>query len=248
MSTPPTPPTPTPNPSHDKSIIVAVIGGLAIIIAALIGIAKIPTLTPSSTPVPTSISSPEQQYLRIIKTPPTLMDSLNVQDSNAWDEPISKDGSSGCAFKDGQYHAFMAQRNIVECLAKGVLLSNNFVYQVRINIQQGDGGGIIFGSPPSNGSMKYRFYINTGSYCDVFNPFVKDHPLFRSSHAPISSNSTLIAVMVISDTIYLFINKKYVGSFHTIDNGPLSGQIGVFGAEVNKSTDVFFDQLSVWQI
>ncbi len=211
-----------------------------------------PTATSSPTSVITTPLSPEQaqkRYLDIIDTQtPTLTDSLTVQDFNVWDERTSKDASNGCAFEGGGYHAFMSQPNIVECLAKGVVLSNNFVYQVRINIQQGDGGGIIFGSPASNDKMKYRFYINTGSYCDVFNPFKKGPPLYSNSHAPISSNSTLVAVMVISDTIYLFINKKYVAFIYTIDNGPLSGQIGVFGEEVNKSTDVFFDQLSVWQM
>jgi hypothetical protein len=186
------------------------------------------------------------QYLRIINTPPTLSDSLTAQDSNAWD--TSNNPSRGCGFTNGAYHAFASRTDIVECLAKGTSFSNNFVYQALITITKGDGAGIIFGSSASNSLIKYRFYVNTASYCDLFVPFGGQR-LFNSSQAPIISNSSLVAAMIIYDTIYLFINQKYVGQAHTIINGgPLSGQIGLFASESKNTTDVVFSQLNVWQI
>jgi hypothetical protein len=210
-----------------------------------------PTTTPSQTPVNTTVPSPEQakmQYLHIINTTtPILSDSLTAQDSNAWDVSPSSNSSSGCGFKNGAYHAFASQPNVVECLAKVASFSNNFIYQVRMTTTKGDGGGIIFGSSESDSLIKYRFYVNTGSYCDLFVP-LNSQRLFNSSHAPIISGSNLVAVMVISNTIYLFINEKYVGLVHTIDGGPLSGQIGLFAEEVKSTTDVVFSELHVWQI
>jgi hypothetical protein len=243
----------TPSRKVPMKLFIALIAASAVIGAALIKTYRISPPSPP-TPLPTSvITAPlspgqaQQQYLNIVNTQsPTLTDSLTVQNSNAWDALSSSNSSSGCEFKGGGYHSFMSKPNVVECLAKGSSLGNNFVYQVRITTQQGDGGGIIFGSSASNGSIKYRFYVNTASYCDVFSP--TGGRLFSDSKCPISSSSTLVAAMVISNTIYLFINKKYVGYFHTTDGGPLSGQFGVFGEEVNTPTDVFFDQLSVWQM
>lgn len=263
MSTPPT--QNPPRRIHSKHIIrilVALIAAAAIIIAAVItakmqSIPPTPTSStlvppssatiPSQTPVNTPVFSPEQEYLHIINTlTPTLRDSLTAQDSNAWD--TSSNSSTGCEFKNGVYHAFASQPNVVECPAKGVSFSNNFVYQVKVTTTQGDGGGIIFGSSVSNNSIKYRFYVNTGSYCDLFVPLNGGKRLFDSSQAPITSGSSLVAVMVISDTIYLFINKKYVGLAHTIDGNPLSGQIGLFAEEVKSTTNVVFGELNVWQI
>jgi hypothetical protein len=266
-----TPPTVKPPRRIKWKVVFSFIGTLILATSAIIAavIASNRPATPPSTPVvatfvsssPTTIPSatsgnstvltPEQaetQYLHIINTTsPTLSDSLTAQNSNTWDVDTSNNASRGCAFQNGAYHAFAARQDVVECLAKGLSYGNNFVYQVQMTTTKGDGGGIIFGSSVSDSLIKYRFYVNTGSYCDLFVPLNGGQRLFNSSHAPIISGSNLIAVMVISHTMYLFINEKYVGLAHTIDGGPLSGQIGLFAEEVNSTTDLVFSELHVWQ-
>lgn len=68
-----------------------------------------------------------------------LDDSLeqNTQDYN-WLE------SNNCVFRDGSYHASIAESNhSAFCLAQKPLLTN-FVFQVRMTIIAGDKGGIFF--------------------------------------------------------------------------------------------------------
>jgi hypothetical protein len=197
-------------------------------------------------------TNPQRLYTQVTSRSVSLYDPLNEPNTNNnWDTNTS------CGFKNGAYHASAIQPGVItECLAEGITLTDaNFGYQVQMTTLSGDSGGLIFGALGTNAS-KYRFFIGTGTYYDLF-VSVNNKKLIADTTGAIHTGFNQpneLTVIVLSSTIYLYINGQFVGKTNTLGNGPISGQIGVF---TNKSinshanstpADAFFSNVKVWKL
>ncbi len=199
-------------------------------------------------------SDPHKLYIQVTSSNTSLYDPLNGQNANNWD--VSRNAGMSCDFKNGAYHASATQPGVVaECLAEGILTSSNFGYQVQMTVLSGDGGGLIFGALGTNAS-KYRFFIGTGTYYDLF-VSVNNKKLIDGTSGAIHAGfnqPNVLTVIVLDSTIYLYINGQFVGTSNTLGNSLISGQIGVFAdkfeAPQGNSTpaDVIYSNVKVWKL
>jgi hypothetical protein len=197
---------------------------------------------------------PQKLYTQVTSRSVSLYDPLNGPNAKNWDE--SKNAAMSCDFKNGAYHASATQPGVVaECLTEGINLTDlNFGYQVQMTVLSGDGGGLIFGALGTNAS-KYRFFIGTGTYYDLF-VSVNNKRLIDGTSGAIHAgfNPNVLTIIVLSSTIYLYINRQFVGTSNTLGNSPISGQIGVFADEFEAShgkptpADVIFSNVKVWNL
>jgi hypothetical protein len=180
----------------------------------------------------------------------------------AIDDPLSSENGDGdfgilnttwggaCASIGGAYHLTLAYPVYwIWCVSReGGNHLNNFALQVQVNIEKGDGGGVVFGYTTNE---FYRTYIRSnGTYALLENiqSNKKQTQVLRynsSSAIPVGFNHvSVVTVVVNSGSFYLFVNGRYVTS-DTL-NDYEKGAIGLTAESLTQSTDVAFSNLKVW--
>ncbi len=189
-------------------------------------------------------------YLQATSGTPALNSSLKGQDFNAWD--VFNSNGVSCAFKGGAYHVSQTQQGpIVACTAETTNFSN-FAYQVQMTIVKGDVGGLLFRADLRNSKGYILSISQSGAYLLlVFTQASngRGQQLLTGSSSAINTGpnqSNLIAVIARNSSIYLFINKQFVGSVS--DSNITSGQIGVIGQDEGSPTDVAYSNAQVWPL
>src|SRR5258708_32093945 len=200
-----------------------------------------------------AVETQDQLYSRVTSVSPVLNDSLHGQDGNQWDEYDTTSG--GCTFKEGAYHSYVLKPYVAECYAQGPKFSNYrcFALQVQMMLIKGDGaGGLIFGAnDPSNlSSREYRFVVKpSDTYYDLYVLPTGKRPASSTSPA-IKDNlnaPNLLTVIVCGNTIYLFINMKFVDQAQMEDNASAPDKIGMFAVDgTHNPTEVVFRDVKVW--
>jgi len=179
---------------------------------------------------------------------PALSESLASNTSSNWDVDQAQ-GGGGCGFSGGAYHASLDSKGFYfPCFANNTNFSN-FAMQMQMTIVSGDAGGLIF---RANGASKaYAWQIDTGGNYDLFvsRSSTQNTDLLNGS-APSFKQHTgqtnLLTVIARGGSIYLYINKQYVGN--VTDSTYSSGQIGVLVNDHTNPTDVAFSNLQVWRL
>lgn len=201
-----------------------------------------------------------QDLFNTITTIKTLLSysfSLNMQDANQWETT-----NPSCKFTDQMYHASTTKKGTITlCLAHKTNFTN-FAYQVDMQIKMGDAGGLIFRSS-KDAKTFYRFSLdNSGIYnlsvCDT--TLCTDAPTKVDAGMQLKtgkvtscpgakfngSGTNTLAVIANNGTIYLYVNKIYCDQI--VDQTATSGEIGVYAASVNNTTDVIFSNVKVWKL
>lgn len=199
------------------------------------------------------VETQDQLYRRVTSGSPVLNDSLHGQDANQWDEYNTTRG--GCTFKEGAYHSYVLKPYVAECYAQGPKFSNYscFALQVQVTIIKGDGaGGLIFGAnDPSNvSSREYRFVVKPSlTYYDLYVLPTGKRPASSTSPA-INDNlnrPNLLTVIACGNTIYLYINRKFVDQAQMEANASAPDKIGMFAVDgIHNPTEVVFRDVEVW--
>ncbi len=190
-------------------------------------------------------------YTQATQGTPILSSSLTAQDNFNWDVNDTTDGG-GCGFNAGTYHSTLFSKNFYfPCFARTSNFSN-FAFQVQMTINQGDEGGLVFrGNNNSDLAQFYLFSINQkGTYrLDVSKDTTHNTSIAEDTSTAIKTgtgqNNTL-AVVAKGGTLYLYINKQYIGS--ASDNTYSSGLLGVFASATTATTDVSFTNAKVWAL
>lgn len=212
--------------------------------------AALATVNANATATATTL---QNTYIRASSRNPTLNDALHSRSSNNWDV-VNNSGEGSCSFKDNAYHATAQQPDyLYACFAAMPILSN-FVYNVQMTILQGDYGGIIFRANETS-TKYYYFRVSKDGAFDLSvsrdtNP-THDQTLTSGIASSIIATGlkqpNLVAVLVSRNTIYLYVNQKFLAQVQ--DNTYQSGQIGVFGGDfASRSADVAFNVAKVWKI
>ncbi|HTI15797.1 MAG TPA: hypothetical protein VL461_14735 [Dictyobacter sp.] len=182
---------------------------------------------------------------------PTVDDPLNANTaSSQWDSGTNST-KSGCQFQNGTYHSSEAQQGYLQpCLAEGFQF-DNFVYQISLTIQSGEGAqaGIIFRSN-DNAQSYYYFHISTDNTygLDLITSTSDEHLVSSSSSAikPGLGQINQITVMADQNMLYLFANDQYLISISEIALS--SGKIGVAVIDINAPVNATFSDAQVWQM
>ena len=206
-------------------------------------------LTSQSLATATAIAnSPQNTYDRITHTAPIVTDELQNQNHSLWTG--NSNGSSNCSFTNGTYHIHVAPiDNFYECLATGGF--SNFVFRVQMSIIAGGFAGVIFRSTPSI-YMNYDFTItNNGFYgLSVILSQQGGRGLAYGRSSAINTGpgkSNLLSVMALNDSIYLFINNRFITGVS--DNTFTSGMFGFIAENFHHiNADVAFSNAQIWEI
>ncbi len=190
-------------------------------------------------------------YTQATQGAPTLSSSLAAQDNNNWDVNDTTDGG-GCGFNAGTYHSTLFSKNFYfPCFAR-VSNFSNFAFQVQMTINQGDEGGLVFRSNSNTDAAQYYLFSITqmGGYrLVVSKDSTHSTSLAEDSSTAIKTGTgqlNTLAVVAKGSTLYLYINKQYVGS--ASDSTYSSGVLGVFASNASKTTDVSFSNAQVWTL
>jgi hypothetical protein len=172
-----------------------------------------------------------------------LVDPLSKNNKRyAWDE------NTNCAFINGTYHAIAPDARYSDyCTAYSTDFSN-LTYEVQMTILKGDAGGVIFRMENTNPNQYYDFHIDQdGTYRLEAVSGSGGPTLKQGSSSAIKrglNQTNLIAVVVQSTNIALYVNRQSLGSIN--DNTYKHGQIGLYAVVYTQPTEVAFSNAKVW--
>ncbi|GCE47216.1 uncharacterized protein DUF1080 [Thermosporothrix hazakensis] len=180
---------------------------------------------------------------------PVLSSPLAANDSANWNVGKTNDGG-GCNFSDGQYHSTLnKEKYFLTCYAQKTDYAN-FAIEVEMTIVKGDAGGLVLRGDAKGGNAYLFSFKSDGTYA----VHVEKNSSFKGSiltnHTDMmrtgSGETNTITVIAQGDTMYLYINKRYVDS--VVDSTYSSGQVGVFCDAESQPTDVAFKNFKVWNL
>ncbi len=179
---------------------------------------------------------------------PALNDPLTANSGSNWDEDLAQ-GGGGCSFVGGAYHASLfAKGYYFPCFAENTNFKN-FAFQIQMTIVNGDAGGLLFRAN-SSATKFYAFQIaSDGSYFLILVQGPSQNTTLLAGNSPVikqHSGQNLVTVIARGSTIYLYVNKQYIGS--ATDSTYTSGQIGVFAVDHSNPTDVAYSNAQVWNL
>ncbi len=225
---------PTPRRSRDKRRMLLI--GLAVLV--VLGSFGFYFFTRNS-----SVPNPYSPYGGTL----AIDDSLG---GNTFTWPQSADDLGSCQFTGGAYHNVnTVVQNIHACI-DGTSSFTDFSYQVRMVIDKGDYGGIVF---YADNTYKDYYYFRIGqdsSYeFDVVNNNVVQ-PLKSGSSPNINAGLNQpneIGIVAKGSNFDLYVNLHLVD---TVNDGTYtSGQVGVGACSAaSNPTDVAFNSAQVWKL
>jgi hypothetical protein len=231
--------------THATTIVQTHVTGTAIAQAN----ATATVVTQATAQAQATVTALQDLYTKSTSGTPDLNSPLNAQDGENWDL-YDAVGGGGCAFTNGALHASVMQKSYyVPCFALNSQYSN-FALQAQMNIKQGDEGGLIFRGNETN-SQFYLFRISQdGSYgLYVSKDNTHNTAIIDDSSSAIKKGvkqNNLITIIAKGSTIFIYINKQYVGSVS--DSSYANGEIGVFASNNGHATDVAFNNVQVWKL
>jgi hypothetical protein len=196
-------------------------------------------------------SDAQKLYDQVTSGAPTINDSMTHPDNYGWNN--ASDQNTGCQFTGGTYHSTAKSGYVSLCYAEATNF-NDFALQAQVTVSNGHSGGLLFRGKSSSNSA-YLFRISTdGTYIlkriSTTSSGQADEAtlLSGSSQAIITgtNKSNLITVIVQKNNIYIYVNKKYLGSVS--DSSYQSGQIGVYVDADANPVDVVFSNVQVWTL
>ncbi len=186
--------------------------------------------------------SPQGIYNQAISGKPVIDDSLSNPDRSTW-----QNTNSFCTFTQGALH-ISGQANFVYFCHSSRQFSN-LAFQVRVTIIKGDNGGLVFRANESP-LLHYLFGINANGFYTL--DVLTNNALELLNYGPSAAirtglgQSNLLTVIARNSTIYLYINKQFVGSAN--DSTFSSGEVGMFANSHAGLSDVAFSNAQVWQL
>ncbi len=240
-------------------LVIAIIGGGGILLYATVLLpssrhAQTNTIsTQSKTPtvqatVPITTTNPQDLYTQVMSRKPTLNDSLTVQDANNWQDFSTL---QGCTFTGSALHLHGSAGS---CIGESTSFSD-FAYQVKVNIIQGNVGGIAFRFDAINRKF-YFFAINPdGVYAIVYvgggSSSANNEKLLASATSTAIATGlnqpNTLTVIARGSNINIYINKHYVTTL--TDSSSTIGAIGMLGGNsASNTSDVAFSDAQVWTL
>jgi hypothetical protein len=240
-------------------LVIAIIGAGGILLYATVLLpasrhAQTNTVSTTQSKTPTvqattaiTTTNPQDLYTQVMSRKPTLNDPLTAQDANNWQDFSTL---QGCTFSGSALHLHGSAGN---CIGESTSFTN-FAYQVKVNIIQGNVGGIAFRFDAINRKF-YFFAINPdGVYAIVYiggSSGANNEKLLASATSTAITTGlnqpNTLTVIARGSNINIYINKHYVTTL--TDSSSTNGAIGMLGGNSASSTsDVAFSDAQVWTL
>jgi hypothetical protein len=189
----------------------------------------------------TVTASPQYLFDHVTATTPAVNDI-----SGEWN-PGQKAGID-CIFTNNAYHIRGTSELLLPSCVDERNTYTNFVFQMRMTVIKGNGGGIIFRDDTSG-----NFYSFTVMDSNLYSLFAwkesgKDGKPLAFGRTPVGKTTNTLAVMVQGSKIAMFVNKRYVGSVD--DTYSSTGTLGFAGSRssMRDSIDVAFSHFQIWKL
>ena len=165
---------------------------------------------------------------------------------------FTKSGGS-CEFTNGNYQQQATQQNEnFVCLAQGVVDFSHFTFEVRIEILDGNCGGMTFRSPNGMVSDTYAYVVcsDGGYFVAAYQGGVEHTLKIGSSSAILTGLQAINTLAIVADgnTFNLFVNKQQIATISDPNSTFSHGDIGLLAEDVNTPTKVVFSKLRVWTL
>ena len=165
-----------------------------------------------------------------------------------WDE-ATYPGAGACAFSNGAYHITTLKAGGIICIPEAKSLEvNNFAFEVKITVVQGDNGGVTFHINQSSGTFYYFEVYTNGKYIlEVYTS--KYTTLLQGNSAAIKlglNQTNLLAVVANGNNIVLYVNNQTVSSIS--DSTLKGGQVGVASFYDNGQSNIIVSDARMWQL
>ncbi len=240
-------------------LVIAIIGGGSILLYATVLLpssrhAQTNTVFTTQSKTPTiqattaiTTTNPQDLYTQVMSRKPTLNDPLTAQDANNWQDFSTL---QGCTFSGSALHLHGSAGN---CISESTSFTN-FAYQVKVNIIQGNVGGIAFRFDAINRKF-YFFAINPdGVYAIVYvggSSGANNEKLLASATSTAITiglnQQNMLTVIARGSNINIYINKQYVTTL--TDSSSTIGAIGMLGGNsASNTSDVAFSDAQVWTL
>jgi hypothetical protein len=181
------------------------------------------------------------------------LNDLLRDNSGGYGWPVGTSVKNGkCQFAQGAYHVSTIKTGGFYYCVEGETTFNNFVYEARMTIVQGDDGGLIF---RANGDKSQFYYFDVGPdgsyalylYLDASGSHAQRLTAGRAAAIYTGLNQpNLLAVVVQDNKLMLYVNHQYIASVNDSKYG--SGQIGFAAASNTDPTEVAFSDAKVWTL
>jgi|SRR5579884_4441126 len=270
------PTTPVPPPPQRKSSRIRLIVGIALLVLILIGASVFVLLQRAASQRAAELAS---QATATAQARANATASANATATVAAENPYThsgklvftdplRDNSQGhgwaedptnCGFANGAYHVKAPTTNYSDyCLANATNYTN-FVFEVQLQIIQGDTGGIVFrvegSNPPADTQdALYAFFIGQDSsyYFGTFqgtSTGAQYHSLASGSSQAINqglNQTNIIAVVAQGSSIMIYVNHQQI--VNLTDNTFSYGKIGVAVSNLGHPTEAVFSNAKVWTL
>jgi serine/threonine protein kinase len=180
----------------------------------------------------------------------SFFDALNETSNPNWDSGTSTSGSGGCQPTANGYQVSESNIKLYDQCFQKKSTYNNFAFEVKMTIDEGNCGGMIFRSN-SDGSKLYDYLVcEDGSY--ALYKYVSNS---SSSSLTVSSSSAIktgvgqtniIAVVANGNSIGLYVNTQKIASVN--DSSYTQGNIGLVAAPSDHATQVTYQDARVWSL
>jgi serine/threonine protein kinase len=207
----------------------------------------------------TTLSDKQAQklYNQATGQKPIYSSTMAANDAYQWTEGGLSSGN--CSFSGGAYHikSVKALPSIWECIADQSSLTD-FVFQTQITITEGDSGGVFFRATSNKGNPNAVYFFSIDKE-GVYSLLVAPNPwnlLLLHSSTKIATglnHPNLLTVIAQGTSIYLYINRHYVGS--VTDSTATRGYLGFFAASTHArtfnapvTTEVTCHMAQVWKL
>lgn len=196
-------------------------------------------------------TNPQDLYVQATSGTPALSDPLSPQNPNGW---VAADGN--CTFTGNALHASASPAGSKQTTSLcGVRFTSfdNFAYQARATIIQGDTSGLVF-RIGAQGSYAFLIYSEGvyGLLLSQVNSLGQGSGKILAGASSSAINTglnqpNLLTVIARGSTIYLYVNKQYLTS---VSDSTLSvGAIGVWGENTQGGpADAAFSEIQVWKL
>lgn len=170
-----------------------------------------------------------------------------------WETGENKDNTGACGLTGGIYHTTRTKPGFRWCVG-GYALGQlgNFAFEIHVTIVKGDCGGIEFRENDQTFEA-YMFIICRGGQEDLYK-YLPAHDILQYLVGSINSSAihtglsqdNVLDVVAQGSLLTLFINQHQVGQVQ--DSSNQKGYLGTAAVEQSASTDVTFQDATVWTL
>jgi hypothetical protein len=246
-------------PSSRRTIVIAVVVLLLIISSVLTTVFVKNTIATNNAHATATVQARVQATATTIAANPdldpyppagmlALVDSLSQPSS--WSNYSDANWGGKCQFVNGAYQISQLQPNRLFNCNNSNTTYNNFAFEVKMTIKQGNCGGQVIRANSDNSDLYVFEVCQDGNY--AFGKYTSDASLTVLTNGKSSAisqgigQSNTIAVVANDGNFELYVNFQKIDS--ASDSAYSQGYIGLVADARNNATTVIYQNARVWKI